>query len=202
MDKQAMYRLSYGLFVLTANAGEKDNGCIINTALQVTSEPNRIAITVNKENYTCSLIDKNGEFTVSIISEGANFELFKRFGFQSGRDIDKFEGFDGYKKSEDGAVIVTGGTCAYITAKVFNKVDLGTHVMFFADVVDSEVLSDETPATYAFYQENIKPKREEANANKKTWVCKICGYEYPGENLPPDFVCPICKHPVSDFELI
>ncbi len=204
MDNKTIYKLSYGLFVLTAK-DEKDNGCITNTAIQVTSEPNRISLAVNKSNYTHDMIIKTGIFTVSIISEAADFELFKHFGFQSGRDVDKFEGFTDCKRVENGTLAITKGVNGYISGKVINTVDLGTHTLFIADVTDMEVLSDTPSATYTYYQSNIKPKPQAASADEKgktVWRCKICGYEYEGEELPADFVCPVCKHPASDFEKV
>ena len=203
MNKAAMYKLSYGLFVVTANRDGKDNGCITNTAIQVTSEPNRISLAVNKSNFTHDMIKDTGVFTVSVISEAASFDLFKHFGFQSGRDVDKFADFNDCKRAENGTMIITKGTNGYISAKVVNTVDLGTHTLFIADVTDMDVLADVPSATYTYYQENIKPKPEAVGQTKdgqKVWRCKICGYEYVGEELPDDFICPICKHPASDFE--
>ncbi|MCR5154624.1 MAG: flavin reductase [Lachnospiraceae bacterium] len=205
MDKKAMYKLSYGLFVVCANRNGKDNGCITNTAIQVTSEPNRISVTVNKENYTHDMIKDTGLFTVSVISEAADFELFKHFGFQSGRDVNKFENFTDCKRAVNGTMIITKGTNAFISGKVVNTVDLGTHTMFIADVTDMEVLENKPSATYAYYQENIKPKPEAVGktaGGQTIWRCTICGYEYVGEELPEDFICPICKHPASDFEKV
>ena len=203
MNKAAMYKLSYGLFVVTANRDGKDNGCITNTAIQVTSEPNRISLAVNKSNFTHDMIKDTGVFTVSVISEAASFDLFKHFGFQSGRDVDKFADFNDCKRAENGTMIITKGTNGYISAKVVNTVDLGTHTLFIADVTDMDVLADVPSATYTYYQENIKPKPEAVGKTKygqTVWRCKICGYEYVGEELPDDFICPICKHPASDFE--
>ncbi|MBO7601378.1 MAG: flavin reductase [Lachnospiraceae bacterium] len=203
MNKAAMYKLSYGLFVVTANRDGKDNGCITNTAIQVTSEPNRISLAVNKSNFTHDMIKDTGVFTVSVISEAASFDLFKHFGFQSGRDVDKFAVFNDCKRAENGTMIITKGTNGYISAKVVNTVDLGTHTLFIADVTDMDVLADVPSATYTYYQENIKPKPEAVGKTKDgqtVWRCKICGYEYVGEELPDDFICPICKHPASDFE--
>ena len=203
MNKKAMYSISYGLFVLTARVGSKDNGCITNTVAQVTSEPNRVSVAVNKGNYTCGMIQESGCFTASIISQAATFDLFKRFGFQSGRDVDKFEGFGATKRGENGVLIVTEGTNAWISVKVEQTIDLGTHMLFIGTVTDMDVLSDVPSATYTYYQENIKPKPEEKKTGGKTvWRCKICGYEYEGEELPEDFICPICKHPASDFEKV
>lgn len=203
MNKKAMYAISYGLFVLTARAGDRDNGCITNTVAQVTSEPNRISVAVNKANHTCEMILKSGCFAASVISENADFALFKRFGFQSGRDVNKFDGFDAVRRADNGALIVTEGTNAWISAKVEQAIDLGSHMLFIAGVTDMEVLSDIPSATYTFYQEHIKPKPEEKKPEGKTvWRCRICGYEYEGEELPEDFICPICKHPASDFEKV
>ena len=205
MDKKAMYAVSYGLFVITSRAGEKDNGCITNTVMQVTSEPNRISVAVNKSNYTCGMIQESGCFTASVISEKADFGLFKRFGFQSGRDADKFEGFGNVRRAENGTLIVTEGTSAWISAKVEQAIDLGSHMLFIASVTDMDVLSGDPSATYTYYQENIKPKPEAVGKTKDgetIWRCRICGYEYVGDELPEDFICPICKHPASDFDRV
>ncbi|MCR5738136.1 MAG: flavin reductase [Eubacterium sp.] len=205
MDKKAMYRLSYGLFVITAKEGEKDNGCITNTAIQVTSEPNRISVAINKSNYTHDMIMNTKKFTVSVLSEKASFDLFKHFGFQSGRDVDKFDGFTACRRSSNDTMVVTEGTNAYISATVIQAIDLGSHTLFIADVTDGAVLSEDSSATYEFYQEHIKPKPEQTEKpkdGKKRWRCKVCGYVYEGDELPKDFTCPLCKHPASDFELI
>lgn len=203
MDKKAMYKLSYGLFVLTSAFEGKDNGCIINTAIQVTSEPNRISIAVNKANYTEELIQKSGRFNLSVLSEKAAFDLFQRFGFQSGRDIDKFAGFSDCKRSPGGLYYITAGTNACFDATVEQSVDLGSHTLFIASVNDMEVLSGDPSATYAYYQSNIKPKPDKPAASGKTvWRCSVCGYTYEGDELPEDFICPICKHPASDFEKV
>lgn len=205
MDKKAMYKLSYGLFVLTAKDGGKDNGCIINTAIQAASTPNQISICVNKANYTHDMIEKIKEFTVSIISQNASFELFKRFGFQSGRDMDKFEGFSDFKRGANGICYITEGTNAYISVKVEKTEDLGSHTMFIGEVTDMEVLSEDSSVTYEYYLNNIKPKPEaveKKQGGQTVWRCSICGYEYAGETLPEDFICPLCKHPASDFEKV
>lgn len=205
MDPKAMYKLTYGLFVLTVNHNGKDNGCIINTAAQVTSNPNRISIAVNKANHTHDMIMENRKFNVSILSQDAKFDLFKRFGFQSGRDVDKFAGFTGYKKALNDVTYITEGTNAYISAWVEQTIDLGTHTLFIAAVTNMEVLSNVPSATYEYYQNNIKPKPETTPVKKEgqtVWRCKVCGYEYVGEELPADYICPICKHPASDFEKV
>ena len=205
MDKKAMYKLTYGLFVLTAQKDGKDNGCIINTAGQVTSEPNRISIAVNKSNYTHDLIMETRKFTVSIISQEADFELFKRFGFQSGKTVDKFAGFSDYRRGANDCAIVTAGTNAYIAGWVEQTIDLGTHTLFISPVTDMGVLSSVPSASYEYYQSNIKPKPQPVGKTpdgQTIWRCRICGYEYVGETIPDDFICPLCKHPAADFEKV
>ncbi len=201
MDKKAMYKLSYGLFVLTSAFEGKDSGCIINTGIQVTSDPNCITIAVNKANFTKELVEKSGKFNLSILSESAKFEVFQHFGFQSGRDTDKFAAYSDCKRSANGLYYVTSGTNAYISAEVEQAVDLGSHMLFIAVVDDMGVLSQDPSATYAYYQSEIKPKpAQQPSAGKTAWRCTVCGYIYEGEELPADFVCPLCKHPASDFE--
>ena len=203
MDPKTMYRLTYGLFVLTARHDGRDSGCIINTAGQVTSTPNRISIAVNKDNFTHDLVKASGKFNISILSEEADFDLFRRFGFQSGRSVDKFDGFTDCRRSENGLYVVTRGTNGYISDTVEQALDLGTHTLFIASVDDMEVLSPAPSATYAYYQSNIKPRPEKAAPQgKTTWRCTVCGYVYEGETLPADYVCPLCKHPASDFEKV
>lgn len=205
MNNKTMYNLTYGLFVLTASENGKDNGCIINTAIQVTSEPQRISIAVNKANLTHDMILHTKKFTVSIISEDADFSLFQRFGFQSGRDVDKFAGFTDYKRSYNETNIITKGTNGYISAWVQETVDLGSHTLFIAEVTDMDVLSNVPSVTYGYYQNNIKPKPQSVGKTedgKTIWRCVVCGYEYVGEELPEDFICPVCKHPASDFEKV
>lgn len=205
MDQKVLQKLSYGLFVLTANDGEKDNGCIINTACQVASDPLMISISVNKANYTCDMIAKTGKFTVSVLSEAAKFDTFKHFGFQSGRNVNKFANYTECKRVYNGTMAVTDGTNAYISAYVQQQIDLGSHMLFIAQVTDGEILTDVPSATYAYYFANIKPKPEAVGKTKEgktIWRCKICGYEYVGEELPEDFICPLCKHPAADFEKV
>lgn len=205
MDKKAMYKLSYGLFVLTAKDGEKDNGCIINTAIQASSMPNQLSICVNKANLTHDMIVKTGKFTVSVISQDAGFDLFKHFGFQSGKDVDKFKNFEKCKRGENSIYYITEGTNAYISVNVSKTEDLGSHTMFIGEITDMEVLSETPSVTYDYYLKNIKPQPENVGTTtdgKTIWRCTICGYEYVGEELPEDFVCPLCKHPASDFEKI
>ena len=205
MDKKAMYKLSYGLFILTAREGEKDNGCVINTAIQAASTPNQISVCVNKANFTHDMIMRTGAFTISVISQKASFDLFKHFGFQSGKNVNKFADFKDCKRGENGIFYITQGTNAFISIKVEKTEDLGSHTMFVGEITDMEVLSDDSSATYEYYMNNIKPKPEAVGktADGKTiWRCKICGYEYVGEELPDDFICPTCKHPAADFEKV
>ncbi len=202
MDANAMFKLSYGLFVLSAKDGDKDNGCIINTATQVTAEPNRITIAVNKNNFTHDMIKKTGVFNVSILSEDATFDTFKHFGFQSGRDTDKFAGYADAERSANGLYYVTKGTNALISGKVVDEKEFETHTLFIAEVTECRILSDVPSTTYAYYFAHIKPKPQPTEEKKVGWVCKICGYVYEGEDLPADFICPLCKHPASDFEKI
>lgn len=195
----AVHKLTYGLFILTAKDGEKDNGCIINTVTQVTSEPNRITIAVNKANYTHDMIVKTGEFNVSVLTENSKFETYKHWGFQSGKDTDKLEAIS-FKRAENGITYIADETNAYISAKVVSSIDLGSHTLFIADVTASEVLSDDESVTYSYYHKNIKPSKPKTEEKKKGFICTICGYIYEGDTLPDDFICPWCKHPASDFE--
>ena len=203
MDKKTMYKLTYGLFVITVR-GEKDNGCIINTAIQAASNPNTITVCLNKTDFTSDILLETGVFNISVLSEKAPFAVFKRFGYQSGRDVDKFADYSGMERTENGVYRITEGVNAWISCKVRQTVDLGSHTMFIADVTDMEVTDDTPSVTYAYYMDNIKPKPEKTagTTGQVVWRCKICGYEYVGEELPADFVCPICKHPASDFERI
>ena len=195
----SMHKLSYGLFVVTVKNAQKQNGCITNTVMQVTTTPNAITLAVNKQNYTHDLIKESKVFNVSIISQKATFSLFKRFGFQTGREVDKFEGFNDYKVASNGVYYITKGVNAVISAKVTNVIDLGTHSLFIADVTDEFIIDEVTPsATYAYYFANIKPKPQ-AKVEKTLWRCNICGYEEEVEELPDDFECPLCKHPKADF---
>ena len=205
MDKNAMHKLSYGLFVVTAREADKDNGCIINTAIQAASEPNQLSICINKANYTHDMIQRTGAFTVSVISQQADFALFKYFGFQSGREVNKFENATKCARGENGIYYITEGTNAYLSVKVNQTVDLGSHSMFIGEVTGMEVLSAVPSATYEYYLNHIKPKPQAVgttDSGQTIWRCTICGYEYVGEELPEDFICPLCKHPASDFEKI
>ena len=197
MDSSVLFNIGYGLYIVTAK-DEKDNGCIINTVMQVTSDPLQIAIAVNKRNLTQQMISKTRKFNVSILTEEADFEMFKHFGYQSGRDVDKFTNFFDVKRSANGLYYITKNTNSYMSAYVQQEIDLGTHSLFIGQLVASERLSEAPTVSYDFYQKNIKPKAQ--SENKKGWRCKICGYIYEGETLPADFICPICKHGATDFE--
>ena len=201
-DSKVLRNFSYGLFVLTARDGDKDNGCIINTAIQAASEPLRISIAVNKANYTHDMVVKTSRFNLTFLSEKAEFSAFQRYGFQSGRDTEKMAGIT-FGRAENGIAYITEGANAYLSCSVVQTVDLGSHTLFIAEVTGGEVLNNDPSVTYAYYFEHIKPKKEAPKTEeppKKGWICTICGYIYEGENLPVDFVCPICKHPASDFE--
>ena len=201
-DPTALFQLSYGLFVVTTREGEKDNGCITNTAIQVASNPNRIAISVNKQNYTHDLIARTGMFNVCVLTENAGFDLFKRFGFSSGRDTDKFAGFNAVRRTANGLLAVTESVNTIFSGHVVEAVDCGSHTLFVADITESEVLSKVPSVTYAYYFAHIKPKPQPKTEEKTKWVCKVCGYEYEGDEMPDDYTCPLCKHGKEDFEKV
>ncbi len=203
--ENAMFKIPYGLYVVTTNVDGRDNGCISNTLAQVTASPNQVSLCICKQNLTCEMIEKSGIFTASVISEKVFFSLFQRFGFQSGRQVDKFKDFTGCERVANGTLAVTEGTNAYISAKVDKTVNLGTHMMFIGEVTEMKTLSDVPSATYCYYQEHIKPKPQpssDVQNGHTVWRCKVCGYEYVGDELPDGFVCPVCKHPASDFEKV
>ena len=200
IDANALFQLSYGLFVLTARKDGKDNGCIINTVTQLTSDPARVSIAVNKQNLTHDLIADTGRFSVSVLSTETPFATFQRYGFQSGRSADKFAGEDQLARGENGLYYLTRDANALLSGRVTQTIDVGTHTLFVADLTEARRLSDVPSATYAYYFANIKPKPQKPKA--AGYVCKICGYVYEGDPLPPDFICPICKHGAADFERI
>ena len=204
VDPKTMQKFSYGLFVLSAQADGKDNGCIINTAAQLTSSPNRINIAVNKANHTHDMIMATGMFNISFLSEKTSFDTFKRFVFQSGIDTDKFEGFESsVARSANGLLYVTEGTNAFMSAKVVDSYDYGSHTLFVAEVTEAQILNTDPSVTYAYYFDHIKPKPQpKIEEEKHGYVCKICGYVYEGDTLPDDFICPLCKHGADDFEKI
>lgn len=198
IDNAAMFKLSYGLFVLSAKEENKDNGCIINTVTQVTYSPQRITIAVNKDNYTCKMIERTGVFNVSVLTESVPFSLIQHFGFQKGSEVDKFADGQGLRAG-NGVKYIEEYTNAFLSGKVISSVDCGTHIVFLADVTEAVVLSDVPSVTYSYYQEHIKPQPEK---KVKGYVCKVCGYVYEGDTLPLDFTCPICGHGREDFELL
>nr|WP_316614485.1 flavin reductase [uncultured Ruminococcus sp.] len=198
-DLTALFNIGYGLYVVTARDGDKDNGCIVNTVSQVTNTPNRIAVCINKKNLTHDMVEKTGVMNVNCLSTDAPFSVFEHFGFQSGRDVDKIIG-DGILRSDNGVAFLGHYINSFMSLKVEQTVDLDTHSMFICSVTEARVITDVETMTYTYYQNNVKPKPE--TDGKKGWVCKVCGYVYEGEELPDDFICPLCKHGVADFEPI
>lgn len=219
MDNKALYSLQYGVFLLGTKAensdsgfaGKKINACITNTCFQTANSPTRIAISVIKQNLTCQMIEESGVFTLSVLDRSCSFETIRRFGYQSGRNADKFDGFE-YSLAKNGCPYIQNGACAVIEGKVCNKLDLGSHILFVAEVTEACVLGNGEPMTYSYYQSDVKPKAGGVDSGAaqsrdepkkiKGWRCKICGYEYDGAELPANFECPICGHPVEDFEPI
>ncbi len=202
MDNKALYTLGYGLYVLTAREDGRDNGCIINTMLQVTSNPLVAVIAVNKLNHTHDMILRTGQCNVSVLTVEAPFAVYKHFGFQSGKTVDKFADCERRVRAQNGVVYLPKYTNAYFSLQVKEAKDMGTHTLFFADITDAVRLGEAESVTYAYYQANVKPKPQPATTGKTVWRCKICGYEYVGETLPADFICPLCKHGAADFEKI
>lgn len=202
LDPTALFTLSYGLYVLTAREGGRDLGCIVNTVTQLTENPTRIAVSVNKQNFTNEVIQRTGLFNVSVLTEAAPMDLFRHFGFQSGRDVDKFAG-RADPVSENGLRYLDGPANALISGKVEQAIDCGTHMLYIALVTEARKLSDAPSMTYAYYFANVKPRPQPKPAQEKPrrgFVCRICGYFYEGDELPPDFICPLCKHGAADFE--
>lgn len=198
-DLSALFRIGYGLYVVTSNDGTKDNGLIVNTVTQVTNTPNRVAVTINKENYSHHVIKQTGIMNVNCLSVDAPFKVFENFGFQSGRNADKFADCQPVR-TDNGLVMLPHYINAMLSLKVEQYIDLGTHGMFICEVTEARVINDAETMTYTYYQEKVKPKPQ--TEGKKGWVCTICGYVYEGEELPEDFVCPLCKHGAADFEPI
>ena len=198
-DMTALFKIGYGLYVVTSNDGKKDNGFICNTVMQLTSSPARVSVTINKANYSHETIKATGKMNVNCLTTSTPFSVFENFGFRSGRDADKFEGLD-VKHSENGLAVLTENLNAYISLEVEQYLDLDSHGMFICKVTDAEVVDNSESMTYAYYHANVKPKPQPQK--KKGFVCKICGYIHEGDELPEDFICPICKHPASDFEPI
>ena len=203
IDNKAIFNISYGLFVLVARQGEKDNACIINVAQQVTSDPLQIAICVNKTNLTHDMVLRTLKFNLCPLSEEATMKPFQHFGFQSGRDVNKFAECEQELRTENGLLYLPKYINSVISCVVTKSIDLGTHTLFIARVMEARVLTDSSSITYAYYQQHIKPKpAPTAEGGKKKWVCDVCGYVYEGDELPSDFVCPWCKHGKADFKLM
>jgi flavin reductase (DIM6/NTAB) family NADH-FMN oxidoreductase RutF len=209
IDLTALFSITYGLYVISTKDGEKDNGCIINTLSQVTATPLRIEATLQKQDYTYELIKKSKVFNVSALSTEVPFDVFKRFGYQSGRTADKFGDFAPKARSANGVYYLTDYALSFISAKVVKTVDLGTHVMFIGEVTEARNLAKKEPCTYSYYQRNIKPKPQmpAGSGTGAKWVCRICGYVYDDskekikfEDLPSTWTCPLCHHPKSDFD--
>ena len=198
-DLTALFNIGYGLYVVTSNDGKKDNGLIVNTVAQVTSSPNRVAVTINKDNYSHHIIKQTGIMNVNCLSVEAPFKVFEDFGFRSGRNVDKFADCTPLR-SDNGLVFLPKYINSFMSLKVEDYVDLGTHGMFICSITEARVISDKETMTYTYYQNNVKPKPQ--TEGKKGFVCKICGYVYEGDELPDDFVCPLCKHGAADFEPI
>lgn len=198
IDAFAFYNLTYGLFLLSAKDERKDNACIINTAFQVADNPKLIAFSVNKNNYTHSMILKTGKADISLLTEKTPFDIFKRFGFQSGKDVDKFSDFDKVKRTDNGLYVLSDYTNAFLSLNVIKNTDCSSHTLFIAEIDEAVKISDEKSVTYSYYQSHIKPKNDENK--RKGYVCTVCGYVYEGEPLPSDFICPWCKHDASYFK--
>ena len=198
-DLTALFNIGYGLYVVTCHDGKKDNGLIVNTVSQVTNTPNRVAVCINKQNYSHHVIKQTGIMNVNCLSVEAPFSVFETFGFQSGRQVDKFAGTEPLR-SDNGLAFLPRYINALLSLKVEQYVDLDTHGMFICSVTEARVLSDRETMTYTYYQNHVKPKPQ--TEGKKGYVCKICGYVYEGDELPEDFVCPLCKHGAADFEPI
>ncbi len=198
MDNKALFKISYGLYVLTTNYENKDNGCIINTVLQLTSDPLRISVTVNKSIYTHDLIKDSCVFNISCLTTETPMSVFEHFGFQSGRDVNKFENSQEEPRAVNNVIYIPKYSNAFIACHVVKTIDFGTHTMFIAEVQDAQVLSDKPSLTYDYYQQNIKPKpqpkAEKGTKELRRWQCQVCGHIYEGYELPDDFVCPVCKH--------
>ena len=200
MDPKALYKITYGLYLLSVRSYGQDNACIINTVMQVTDNPVRIAVAVCKGNKTHDMIMESGRFNVSSLTTETPFSLFQRFGMQSGRDVNKFIGFEGVERAHNGIYRLNVYANAYFSCKLLRTVDLGSHTLFITEPEEAQVLSDEPACTYGYYQSDIKPKPQQPK--EKGWVCSVCGHVYEGAELPEDYVCPLCKHGREDFHPI
>ncbi len=197
MDQKALYNLTYGLYLLTTREMGKDHGCIINTVMQVGREPDRIAISVQNSNLTCEVLKRTELFNLSAITADAPFDIFRQFGMQSGRDVEKFRGYPGIDRAPNTLPILSNHANMYLSVYVTEQIDLGTHTLFIGEILDGAVLNNKPSCTYAHYQSEIKPKPQKAAV--KQWECRICGYVYEGEEVPDDYLCPLCLHGKEDF---
>ena len=201
VDKTALRKIGYGLYVVTCNDGKKDNGCIVNSVLQAADNPLRVVVCINKANYTYEVVHSTGILNVHALTVEEPLEVFQHFGFQSGRDVDKFaECGENVTRSTNGLIILPDHSNAFMSLHVLSETDLGSHGMFICEVTESAKLSDLETMSYSYYQSNVKPKPQPKPTEKTTWVCSVCGYVYEGDELPEDFICPVCNHPASDFE--
>jgi len=196
-DLTALYKIGYGLYVVTTNDGTRDNGCIVNTVCQVTDVTPRVMVTLNKSTHSCDTVLKTGVMNVNCLTVNAPFSVFEKFGFKSGKTFDKFNDTPSWR-AKNGILVLSDNINSYFSLKVENTIDLDSHVMFICTVTNGAVINDDESMTYSYYHKNVKQKP----SAKKGYVCKICGYVYEGEPLPPDFVCPLCKHGAQDFEKI
>ena len=211
INKNAFRNMSYGVYVVSTLDGERPTGCVANSAMQITSEPATIAVSINHDNYTNACVEKTGKFAISILTEQSDAGIIGRFGFQSGKDVNKFDGVEAVVKE---GISVVADACSYLVCKVINKMETATHTVFLGEVIAADVLKEEEPMTYAYYHKVVKGKspknaptyiaeEEETVQKEEKWVCGICGYEYRGEipfeEVPEQFVCPVCKQPKSVF---
>ncbi|MBR5242603.1 MAG: flavin reductase [Thermoguttaceae bacterium] len=198
MDSAALFKVQYGLFLISTREGDRDNACISNVLAQVASSPLRVSLAISKRNFTCELIERTGRFNASTLTVEAPFSLYERFGFQSGRDVDKFAGLETVRAA-NGLTYEPRYANAYLSCKVVESLDLGSHRLFVAEVEDAAVLSKVESATYEYYRSHVKPKPAAPASGVKGWRCTVCGYIHASEDLPSDFVCPVCKHGAVDF---
>ena len=200
MNTKALQKIGYGLYVLTTRSNGKDNGCIVNTFTQLSGSPLCLGVSVSKENYTCELIRESKVFNVTVLNESAEFDIFRHFGYQSGKTVDKFSGTE-LPRSSNGLYYIKENANAVFSCKVLSETDLGSHILFIAQAEDMQLLADDAETvTYSYYQRNIKPQPPVKNSAAKTvWRCSVCGYEHEAETLPEDFTCPLCKRPAEKF---
>lgn len=216
MNQDALFQIGYGLYLVAANENGKDNACIVNTVMQVTQNPVRLLVSISNQNLTHDMVKNTGKLTLSVLTEKTPFAVYSHFGYQSGKNIDKFEEFDDVTRCANGCYRLNRNSSAYFCGTVCDSFVLDTHTMFLVDVTDADIVSTQTPVTYDFYQKYVKqpykPSVKKTNAqdtsaesDSKTtnsYVCKICGYVYEGDSLPEDYICPICKHGAGDFTLV